>query len=263
MKIAHENGIAFYRFRGLSAFPRVRHGITTRRGGDSRPPFENFNLSRTVGDVPERVAANRRRVRLRFPDTRPVYLHQVHGRTVAVLDEGTQLSDGHLPGRADALVTAQPGWLLTILIADCQPVMVFDPRQGVVANIHSGWRGSVANIAGRTVAVMAERFGCRPADMWAGVGPSLGPCCAEFVNYRKEIPEELWSYRAPGDHFDFWALSRDQLLQAGLQPAHIEIGGICTRCRSDLFFSYRAARRTGRMGAFIGMASGLADAKGF
>lgn len=254
MEIDHDDGLAVYRFRSLSAFPRLRHGVTTRRGGESPPPFDSFNLSRTVGDVPERVAANRRRALRRFPDTRPAYLHQVHGCTVAVLEEGALPFDGYLPGEADAVVTRHPGWLLTILVADCQPVLVFDPRRGAIANIHSGWRGSVANILGRAVAVMTEHFGCRPADMWAGVGPSLGPCCAEFVNYRQEIPEALWAYRKPGDLFDFWALSRDQLLQAGLPPAHIEIGGICTRCRNDLFFSYRAARRTGRMGAFIGMA---------
>jgi YfiH family protein len=143
--------------------------------------------------------------------------------------------------------------LLTILVADCQPVMLFDPVRSVIANIHSGWRGSIINIIGRTVAEMQKRFGCLPADIHAGIGPSLGPCCAEFVNYREEIPESLWSYRVSNHHFDFWAMSRDQLLQAGLLPGRIEIGGLCTRCRRDLFFSYRAARRTGRMAAIIGM----------
>lgn len=256
MDLKNDGGIAFYRFQSLSNFPQLLHGVTTRHGGGSRPPFDTLNLSRTAGDAPERVADNRRRVLARFPHTKPVYLHQRHGRSVAVLDGPALPSDDHLPGAADAVVTRRPGRLLAILIADCQPVMLFDPVRGAVANIHSGWRGSVANIVGHTVAVMAERFDCRPADLWAGVGPSLGPCCAEFVHYRSEIPEALWSYRRSGHHFDFWALTRDQLLQAGLQPAHIEIGGICTRCRSDLFFSYRAAKRTGRMGAFVGMASG-------
>lgn len=253
MEIVHDKGLTLYRFRNLSSFRQLRHGVSTRRGGRSRPPFDTLNLSPRVGDAPERVAVNRQQVQKRFPGTRPAYLHQVHGRAVAVLDGGGLPPDGCLPGEADAVVTRRPGWLLTILVADCQPVMLFDPEGGAVANIHSGWRGSIANIVGRTVALMAERFGCRPGDMRAGVGPSLGPCCAEFVNYRREIPSELWPYRRSGDRFDFWALSRDQLLQAGLQAKHIEIGGICTRCRSDLFFSYRAARRTGRMGAFIGL----------
>jgi hypothetical protein len=131
--------------------------------------------------------------------------------------------------------------------------------RSVIANIHSGWRGSIANIIGRTVTVMQARFASRPADIRAGIGPSLGPCCAEFINFRKEIPRSLWAYQVVENYFDFWALSRDQLMQAGLQPAHIEIGGICTRCRSDLFFSYRAANLTGRMAAVIGMAGSSGD----
>jgi YfiH family protein len=151
--------------------------------------------------------------------------------------------------------------LLTILVADCQPVMLYDPVRAVVANIHSGWRGSIADIIGRTVAVMKERFACRPAEIIAGIGPSLGPCCAEFVNYRQEIPEALWSYQVSDNHFDFWALSRDQLVWAGLLPEHIETGGICTRCHSDLFFSYRAAQQTGRMAAVIGLPSTRAEGR--
>lgn len=256
MKIEHHNGIALYRFHQLSSFPQLRHGITTRQGGDSRPPFDSLNLARGVGDAPARVTVNRRRLLDAFPAADVVFVHQVHGCGVAVLDGRTQPVDSRLPGEADAIVTRRSGWLLTILVADCQPVMLFDPVGGVIANIHSGWRGSVANVIGRTVAVMTARFGCRPGDIRAGIGPSLGPCCAEFVNFRTEIPEALWSYRRSGAHFDFWALSRDQLLQAGLRPAHIETGGICTRCRSDVFFSYRAAQLTGRMAAVIGLAPG-------
>ena len=89
--------------------------------------------------------------------------------------------------------------------------------------------------------------------MYAGVGPSLGPCCSEFVHYQKEIPESLWSYRVSENHFDFWAISQAQLVRAGLCPAHIEISRICTRCRRDLFFSYRAAHTTGRFAAIVGM----------
>lgn len=253
METEHDNGLVWYRFEHLAAFPQLQHGLTTRRGGDSRPPFDTLNLSVSVGDVPARVTANRRRVQKRFPGTRAVFLRQVHGCHVAVLDGADMPGNGRLPGEADAVVSRRPGHVLTILVADCQAVMLFDPVREVIANIHAGWRGSVANIIGRTVAVMVRRFGCRPEDIRAGVGPSLGPCCAEFIHYRREIPETLWSYRVARHHFDFWALSRDQLRAAGLRSGHIAIGGICTRCRSDLFFSYRAANRTGRMGACIAL----------
>jgi YfiH family protein len=255
VQVVCNNGLTLYRFQHLSRRPEICHGITTRRGGASPPPFDSLNMARSAGDDAAHVAVNRRRVSAQFDAMAPVYLRQVHSRTVAVLEDGAAAggADPCLPGEADAVVTDRPGRLLTILVADCQAVMLYDPVRSVIANIHSGWRGSVANIIGRTVAVMKERFACRPADVLAGIGPSLGPCCAEFINFRREIPDSLWSYQVSENHFDFWALSRDQLIDAGLRPPHIELGGICTRCRSDLFFSYRAANITGRMAAVIGL----------
>jgi len=253
VQVIYRNGLTLYRFQNLARCPEICHGITTRQGGASTPPFDSLTLARSVGDDAGHVAANRRQIGDQFDAMDAVYLKQVHSSTVAVLDGLPAGRDHCLSSEADAVVTDRAGRLLTILVADCQPVMLYDPVRSVIANIHSGWRGSVANIIDRTVAVMAGRFACRPADILAGIGPSLGPCCAEFINYRKEIPRSLWSYQVSENHFDFWALSRDQLVQAGLLLPHIEIGGICTRCRSDLFFSYRAANVTGRMAAVIGM----------
>ena len=101
---------------------------------------------------------------------------------------------------------------------------------------------------------MKTRFGTRPESLWAGIGPSLGPCCGQFVNYRKEIPSALWGFRVREAHFDFWAISRAQLTAAGLDPSRIETAGVCTRCCSDTFFSYRAEGTTGRFAAVIGLA---------
>jgi len=254
VEIEHRNGLRLYRFRNLSAFPEVYHGITSRRGGSSLPPFDSLNMALSVGDNPVKVEANRSKVWARFTPMAPVLLRQVHSDTVALLEGAAPGGNGRLLGEADAVVTDRQERLLTILVADCQPVLLYDPVRAVIANVHSGWRGSITDIIGRSVAVMKERFGCQPPHIMAGIGPSLGPCCAEFIHYRQEIPASLWSYRVSEYHFDFWALSRDQLMRAGLHSDHIETAGICTRCRSDLFFSYRAARPTGRMAAVIGMA---------
>ena len=253
MEIQRSNGVNFYCFQNLSSFPQLYHGITSRQGGGSRPPFDSLNMAQHVGDSADQVAANRQRVWSRFDSAKPVWLHQVHSNTVVVWDGAAQKGDGRVSGEADAVVTDRCEWLLTILVADCQPVMLYDPVRSVIANVHSGWRGSIADIIGRTVAVMKAHFGCNPAEIYAGIGPSLGPCCAEFVNFRKEIPEALWSYRVSDNHFDFWAMSRDQLVRAGLRPEHVETGNICTCCRRDLFFSYRATQQTGRIAAVIGM----------
>jgi hypothetical protein len=100
---------------------------------------------------------------------------------------------------------------------------------------------------------MGEVFDCRTRDIIAGIGPSLGPCCAEFVNYANEIPPTFWKYKDALDHFDFWSLSRDQLRDAGLQSENICLSNLCTRCNTDRFFSYRGEGITGRFAAVIGL----------
>ena len=154
---------------------------------------------------------------------------------------------------ADALITDVPGIRLLIQTADCQAVMLFDPQKRVVANIHCGWRGSLLNIIGRTLLEMSREFDCRPKHIQAGIGPSLGPCCAEFVNFQTEIPADFWGYKDARDHFDFWAVSCDQMKRAGVAAENIDVSRICTRCRTDEFYSYRAEKTTGRFAAVIGL----------
>jgi hypothetical protein len=250
------NGTAYYQFEHLAAFPEIAHGIFTRSGGFSRPPFHRLNTSLSVGDSRAAVRRNREQVARCLEAGELVFADQVHGdRALAVEDTPLQAAAAGAKAAtaADALASARPGECLVVQVADCQPVLLYDPRRRVAANVHSGWRGSIANILGRTVAWMAGRYGTRAGDLLAGIGPSLGPCCAEFVNYRREIPAELWGYRLGADHFDFWAMSRDQLTGAGVAPENIRISGLCTRCHTGEFFSYRGEKRTGRFPAVIGL----------
>ncbi len=240
-------------FSHLAAQDDLQHAVTTRVGGVSSPSRQGFNLSFTGSADPETITANRRRLERVLAPGRLVFARQVHGTAVAALKQPVAGDRFPVVGTADAIVTDRPGLLLTILVADCQAVMLFDPLRRVVANVHSGWRGSIANVIGATVAVMRRDYGCRPADILAGIGPSLGPCCAEFIHYRREIPRPLWAYRVSAHRFDFWALSRDQLTGAGLAADRIGIGRICTRCQTERFFSYRAGDKTGRFAAVIGM----------
>ena len=164
-----------------------------------------------------------------------------------MLREGHDRIPSEIPC-ADAMITNIPGLGLLVMQADCQGVIIFDPKKRVVANVHCGWRGNVANILGRVVARMAGTFGCTGSHLLAAIGPSLGPCCAEFVDHRAIFPGPFDRFRIGENHFDLWAISRGQLVEAGLQQENIEIAGICTRCRTDLFYSYRGEGRTGRFG---------------
>ena len=251
------SGISYFQFSSLTRFADIDHGIFTRNTGYSQPPFTSLNISYGIGDKDKAVARNRDIIEEIMRADEITYLNQVHGCDIAMFDRYPQLPDHNLanPGSltADAAVTNRPGNYLLIQVADCQSVLLYEPSQQVVANVHSGWRGSIGNIVGRTVEAMARNFGCRPDRILAGIGPSLGPCCAEFIHYRTEIPSEFWPYKDPNDHFDFWALSVDQLAKAGVLAENIESSQMCTRCRTDVFFSYRAEKTTGRFAAVIGL----------
>ncbi len=256
MHMNRRNGASFYQFPSLSRRDGVVHAVFTRKGGVSPPPFDSLNVSFGVGDADENILANRRIMAECLDHDAIAFVDQVHGDHAAVFKK----ADGRPPEaaasekqNADAMVTDIPGLMLAIQTADCQAVLLYDPVKRVVANIHSGWRSSIQNIIGRTVRTMEEAFGSRPADMIAGVGPSLGPCCAEFIHYKKEIPEAYWPYKDENHHFDFWAVSRRQLVDAGVSEAHVHIGGLCTKCNASDFFSYRGEGVTGRFAAVIGL----------
>jgi YfiH family protein len=245
-----------FQFEALTGFSGLTHAVGCRRGGSSRAPFDGMNLSLGVGDDPQAVAANRRHLQRLTGGGVHIYTRQIHGSTIRIISRSVKEcaeTIQSLREPADALITDVPGVRLLIQTADCQAVMLFDPQKRVVANIHCGWRGSAANIIGHTVQRMAAQFGCDPGRITAAIGPSLGPCCAEFINYQTELPQSLWPFRVGRHHFDFWEISRHQLAAAGLPDAHVHHAAICTRCNPHLFFSYRTAHKTGRFAALIGM----------
>ena len=257
-----KEGVPYYQFANMAQQPGLVHGIFTRQGGQSRAPFNSLNVGLGIGDQPDVVAENRRRVAACLGVDRLVFTNQVHADgilTVKVEDLLGWTGSLHEKKTADAVITDATGICLAIQVADCQAVVVYDPDRAVVANIHSGWRGSITNIIGRTVQTMIAEFGCDPGNLLAGISPSLGPCCAEFVNFKQEIPKEFWSYRMSKDHFDFWAISRDQLIQAGVPKKSIEISGCCTRCHPEHFYSYRLEQATGRFVVAAGLAAGAPE----
>ena len=203
MREIESDGLRLFRFDHLADYSGLSHAVFSRLGGASAPPFDSLNITFGLGDDPNDVHLNRRRILQTVGGGTMVFLRQVHGNRVLIVDgQSTNDVEGTLPA-ADGLITSTPGLILTIQVADCQPVLLYDPEKNIVANVHVGWRGSVADILGRTAAIMATECGCRPADILAGVGPSLGPCCAEFRNYRTEIPKSFWAYKDESGPFRF------------------------------------------------------------
>jgi len=274
-----KNGVSFLEFPKLANLSGILHGVFTRNNGNSKGPFRSLNVSFGVGDHDQAVLENRAIISRCINEKDLFFLNQVHGTRIVVFSNKHHFyrvfdaahgfkgeSSENLGGQtdtfgidseyrveADAMVTDIPGKFLVIQVADCQSVLIYDPVQGVVANVHSGWRGSINNIIGCSLKVMENSFGCRSRDMVAGVGPSLGPCCAEFVNYKKEIPVAFWKYKNDTHHFDFWSISRDQLCEAGVLLENVDLSRMCTKCDSNRFFSFRREGTTGRFAALIGL----------
>lgn len=253
-----ESGINCFQFPALADLPGIFHGVFLRQMTEASHRDRAFNVGLGHGTPDAQVWENREKMLSFFgSDHCGVYARQVHGTNIGVLknghDVGTRESRGPIHMQGDALVTDVDALALVIQVADCQPIILADPRKKVVANVHSGWRGSIQNIVGATIRRMTTDFNCRPEDLICGVGPSLGPCCAEFVNFQDEIPQTFWKYRCSEYHFDFWQITTDQLTDAGVKPDNINLSGICTRCNPHLFFSYRGERQTGRFAAVVGL----------
>lgn len=238
----------YFRYPNLFLNPQLVHGVFTRHGGISEAPYHSLNISYTVGDTPDNVTLNHHTIKETIGANHLIFMNQSHGTGILVFHKDQYARFENIPS-ADAIITDVPFFALMVQLADCQGVILFDPKKNVVANVHCGWRGNVQNILERVVIRMKKEFGCRESNIMAGISPSLGPCCAEFVSHKEIFPDLFKRFMVRENYFDLWAISRWQLESAGLRGSNIEIAGICTRCRSDLFYSYRGEGKTGRFGA--------------
>ena len=246
--------IKAYEFALFKQDSHVVHGIFPRQGGPLDGAGDSRNIPVDTGDEPLARAVCRDMVAGKMGKKPLVFLNQVHGDQIKVWTKNDTVEPGKEVHTADAVITDMKTVILAILVADCQAVMLYDPQKKIIANIHSGWRGSVNNIIGKCVDKMILTFGCQPENILAGISPSLGPCCAEFINYKDEIPEKLWKYKL--DHnacFDFWEMSSDQLMDKGVKKEHIENMKICTKCHPEEFYSFRGENTTDRFACVISM----------
>lgn len=222
----------------------VRHGFFTRRGGASSGIFSGLNCGYGSSDQTEVVALNRRRVAeaMEVTPDELVGVHQVHSPTVLTIDAPIK---GEKP-KADAVVTATPNLALTILTADCQPVLFADPDANVIGAAHAGWRGALDGVLEATLEAM-ESLGATRENTRAVIGPSIsqrayevGP---EFLDdFLADSPENS-RFFANGHEdrlqFDLPAFGLHRLRQAGV--GHAEWTRHCTYSDPDRFYSYRRA----------------------
>jgi len=303
-KLRRSRGLQILESPALACLDWLVHGFSTRPGGASELAANRhlsntpkhvaaekvLNLGFTDWDSRARVLENRAKffAALGASKMRIVALRQIHSDIIHVVG-AADVPQGEQALQGDALITREPGVLLTIQTADCIPILLADTKQRAIAAIHSGWRGTAQRIAEKTLGRMQMEFGTRPQDVLAALGPGIGGCCyevghevvkeftAKFPNARDWFTGPIdalengdndpnwlpWlTMRPPGHappapraHLDLIAANGAILAGAGVAAENIFSSGLCTACRSNLFFSYRREHTTGRLMAAIGIRS--------
>jgi YfiH family protein len=285
-RVPEQGNLKILRSSHLSKLPWLIHGFSTRVGGFSRAyGKQTLNLGFTKNDSKAAVERNRAAfLRELSADSEPrplVTLRQMHSDIIRYADSRVK---SQIAG--DGLISDAPGLLLAIQTADCLPIILVDPKRRAVGVFHAGWRGTVKRIVEKGVGEMRLRFGSRARDLKAAIGPGIQGCCYEVGAEVREQFEMQFAYatklfrevverdpvrekypmlfltaRAPGHSIlpkkiflDLVEANRQQLLAVGVPAKSIEASPLCTSCRTDLLFSYRAEKgKTGRMMGVVGI----------
>ena len=246
----------FYRFKDFEKYPSLFHAVTTK--SDSLP--HHFSLALHTGEDKQGIIHNRQTLAKQLhlkTKTHFIVANQTHSANITVIDKKSTKGWESLETAiedSDALITNLPNTILTILTADCVPVLLYDPEQKVVAAIHAGWKGTEAQIVTKTVQKMQDIFGSNPSNIIAGIAPSIGRCCYEVgedvAKHFFDIPK---AYTPLHEKYmlDLPYINKEQLLKSGIKEAHICMSNICTACDYKHFFSYR--KEAGCSGRFMSM----------
>ncbi len=242
-----------YSFKLLSKESSCIHLVTTKQ---SKYPLD-FSLALHTNQNPKDILYNRKTIQDRFSNIHFIVANQTHSSNITIISTKKSIgweSDSEAIRDCDALITNQKGVMLTILTADCVPILLFDTRLKIASAIHAGWRGTKEKITIKTIKKMRDEFGSNPKDIIAGVAPSIGRCCYE-VDW--SVAQHFSNYKNPfdkrGDKYmlDLPLINYQQLLNSGLSRENIELSHICTSCKVDSFFSYR--KENGCSGRFMSM----------
>lgn len=251
----------------FNRYPELVHGFSTRYGGVSNAEFATLNLNFYRGDNPENVHENFRRIAsdLDVGLADLILSKQTHGNRMLVVDnthKGMGITRDRTYDGIDAIATSEPGLMLVTYYADCVPLYFYDPEKKVIALAHSGWKGTLLDIAARSVEQLEASFNCDPADIQVAFGPHIGRCCFEVG---EEVSDQFfdtfaWARESAEKNangkwmLDLEAIITQSLTGTGINPENIHGNRICTRCEMDTFFSHRGSHgKTGTGIAFLMM----------
>ena len=258
MPFQEQNGLRFYSFDIFS--DAIKQAVFTRRGGISPAPWHSLNLGGSVGDDPARVAENRVRV-FQSMGCEPASIHDVwlvHGTSIVYADAPRPLEKPS--AQADILFTDNPNVSLFMRFGDCVPIMFHDPIKNIIGIAHAGWMGTVRGVAKAAVEGMQSHYGCKPENIVAGIGPSIGvdhyevgaDVISQFHEKHNHDADQVLQTRNGSTFLDLWTANIIQLQNAGVEQ--IQVSGVCTACHLNDWFTHRAEKgKTGRFGALMAL----------
>ena len=260
--IANVNGLKVYKSKKLDRYnDKVKYYVTTRLGGVSKFPYESLNISfknlqdRNSSDKNLDIVCDK----LGFTRDNVIGIYEEHTDKVVVITEENKeqyLFDKHHNHVYDAIVTNLKNVPLAITIADCNAIVLYDIKNNVISNIHSGWKGTIQKIYLKTLQVMKDRFDTNPTDVICIFSPAIQKCCWKTKD--KELAysfNQYWDYIDIREfvetddkgwhHVDFPYVITKDLINAGIEKDNIINESICTCCNVDIFFSYRKKTELG------------------
>ena len=273
-----QSGVVYYEDPKLGD-SALRHGFATRKGGVSTAPhLASMNLGFFRGEPQAITQENHARFAagLGIPPAQLVFANQTHTHTVYTVTAahhgvGVTKPPVYLPGtdpqdpvnEVDALVTAQPGVALGIRVADCVPLLFYDPVAHIIGAAHAGWRGTLDHIAPLTLYTM-EEAGAHAPDVRVAIGPSIGACCytvdhAFYEKFLQQLGTQIWAAAfsdtdTAHPRVSLARINEELLTEAGVLPEHIHTTSLCTCCSPAIFHSHRATGgKRGTGGALIWM----------
>jgi purine-nucleoside/S-methyl-5'-thioadenosine phosphorylase / adenosine deaminase len=233
----------------FNKYTNVISGVSTKIGAGRQTPYF-FNLSFSVGDDENVVKENRRLFfeNLGVKPENVAYQKQVHEDKISFVTQGGQV------GESDAMITDKPGIGLAVSVADCVPVLLYDPAKKIISAVHSGWRGTEKKILLKTLDEL-KKYGCKPENLVVYIGPSISKNVYEVGKEVAELFDEKY-LKQKGDKFllDVAGVNYDILLEAGVKKNNIELSSLCTYAMKDILHSYRRdGNKSGRSYAVIAL----------
>lgn len=248
-----EGDIYYLQFNILNKYSdKLKHAITLRHGGVSKYPIDTLNFKTTGNDKIENVLENVNIISNVVGFSKIYKAKQKHTDNILILDNNNKKEykfENLSSDEYDGYITKEKNIATLITTADCNPIIIYDPKQNIIANVHSGWAGTIKKITIKAIKILNEKFNSRLEDLIVCIGPSIRKCCfsSEDELFKKKFTD-IWNFEdeyiyyvedKKRFHIDLLYVIKKDLIDMGIKKENIADANICTMCNSEDFFSYR------------------------